>query len=64
MRVIVVRALVMMSSFSEIAIDPTESTCSMTDPIFLCVLVSQNDTDVAAAAAINLPLGARAMHLG
>lgn len=42
----------------------TEAVCSVTEPILLCVVVSQNDTDLSAAAAMNVPLLARTTDVG
>ena len=36
----------------------------MIDPIFLCDVVSQNETDDSAETAMNVSLLARAIHMG
>ena len=55
---------VTVSYFAEMHMDMAQSVRLMTDPIRLRVVVSQNDTEESAKAAMNVPLLARAMHPG
>ena len=44
-----------MAWFAEMVMQSTSVVCSMTDPICLCVIVPQNETDESGEAAINVP---------
>ena len=52
-----------MSLFVELAMHSTLPVCSMTDPISLCVVASQNETDELEETAMNVPSLASAMWL-
>ena len=52
------------TQFAEIAIDSTVVVSMATTPICWCVVVSHNETEGYAEAAMNVPSLDRAMYLG
>ena len=51
------------SLFVEMTMHSTLPVCSVTDPICLCVVASQNETDESEETVMNAPSFATAMRL-